>query len=523
MKFERSSGILLHPTSLPGPYGIGDIGPQAHRWVDFLAQTGCSLWQVLPLGPTGYGDSPYQCFSAFAGNPYLISPEALLEDDLLHPDDLVDAPAFPAERVDYGAVINWKLGVLDRAYIRFEGSASDQLKDDYAAFRRAQVGWLEDFGLFMALKEAHGGAPWPTWEPALRDRQPAAMRAARGEYAVAVERQIFRQFIFTRQWKALREHANELGIKIIGDIPIFVAHDSADVWADPGLFYLDETGQPTVVAGVPPDYFSPTGQLWGNPLYRWDLHKEDDYGWWLKRLRAVLDLVDIIRLDHFRGFAAYWEVPGDAETAVDGRWVEGPGIPFFEHVRAELGELPILAEDLGVITPDVEEMRDHFELPGMKIMQFAFEGEPDDPFLPHSYIRNCVVYTGTHDNDTALGWYQRVGDKARDFYRRYMARDGSNVSWDLIRASWASVAVFALAPIQDFLSLGNAARMNYPGNPSGNWTWRMPADALNPGLLVGIREFNFVYNRMNPLTVEREQVQEAAEIESEITNQDKPE
>ncbi len=498
MRFERSSGILLHPTSLPGSFGIGDIGPQAHGWIEFLSRSGCSLWQVLPLGPTGYADSPYQCFSTSAGNPYLISPEALLKEDLLHPDDLVEGQNFTQTQVDYGAVIDWKLGVLDRSFNRFQHLATRELREEWNAFRAAQASWLDDFALFMALKEAHGGAPWHTWEAPLRDRHPQALEAARQEYAIAIQRQIYRQFLFFRQWSVLRTYANKEGIKIIGDIPIFVAHDSADVWAHPELFYLDETGKPTVVAGVPPDYFSPTGQLWGNPLYRWDVHAASGYAWWLDRIRAVLGMVDIVRIDHFRGFAGYWEVPGDAPTAEIGRWVPGPGKGFFQAVRNALGELPIIAEDLGVITPDVVELREAFELPGMKILQFAFIGDPKDPFLPHNYPENCVVYTGTHDNDTARGWYERVPETEKDFYRRYLARDGNQVAWDLIRAVWASVAVFGIAPVQDFLNLGNEARMNFPGTPSGNWTWRMAEDALNNTLLARIKELNFLYNRLKP-------------------------
>jgi 4-alpha-glucanotransferase len=503
MKFNRASGILLHPTSLPGPYGIGDIGPQAYTWIDFLSKAGCSLWQVLPLGPTGYGDSPYQCFSSFAGNPYLISPKTLLEEGLLRIEDLAGRPYFPPNRVDYGMVIPWKLALLDRASDRFHKGIFPKIKAELAEFEALHAAWLEDFALFMALKDAHGGAAWYTWEPSLRGRDPDAMKEVRQKYSTAIQSQIFRQFLFFRQWTALRAYAAEQNIKIIGDIPIFVAHDSADVWAHPELFYLDERGNPTVVAGVPPDYFSSTGQLWGNPLYRWDVHAANGYAWWIERLRAVLELVDIVRLDHFRGFAAYWEVPGGNTTAEIGRWVPGPGKDFFRAVNEALGDtsaplstgLPIIAEDLGVITPDVVEMRDSFDLPGMKIFQFAFAAKPDDPFLPHNYPRNCVVYTGTHDNDTARGWYERVAEAERDFFRRYVAGDGSNVSWDMIRAVWSSVANFALAPMQDSLGLGNEARMNYPGNPSGNWTWRMPENATNDELCHRIKELNYLYSR----------------------------
>jgi 4-alpha-glucanotransferase len=496
MKYNRSSGILLHPTSLPGPYGIGDIGAQALQWLDFLAQTGCSLWQVLPLGPTGYGDSPYQCFSSFAGNPYLISPESLLRDGLLYPDDLSDRPSFPEDHVDYGAVITWKLSILDRSYDRFLTNGAKLFKDQYEEFKSVHASWLNDFAIFMALKDVHGGAPWPTWEADLRDRQPQALSEIRQKLDKLVERQIYRQFLFYRQWAELRDYARQKRIQIIGDIPIFVAHDSADVWAHPELFFLDQRGRPTVVAGVPPDYFSTTGQLWGNPLYRWNVHKASGYAWWLDRIRTVLNLVDFIRLDHFRGFAGYWEVPGNAKTAVNGKWKKGPGKDFFFVVKKALGDLPIIAEDLGVITPDVVAIREGFNLPGMKILQFAFDGSPENPFLPHNYVANCVAYTGTHDNDTVLGWYQRVAENEKSFCRRYMDRDGSHVSWDLIRGVWASVAMFALAPMQDFLELDNTARMNYPGNPSGNWTWRMGEGSTSEALQKRILDVNEIYGRL---------------------------
>ena len=498
MKLKRSSGIILHPTSLPGPYGIGDLGPDAYRWIDFLTDAGCALWQVLPLGPTGYGDSPYQCFSAFAGNPLLISPQMLLSEDLLHPNDLVDVPKFPVDYVDYGAVIDWKLGVLDRAYIRFQQSVPIDVQTGFADFRTAEQDWLDDFTLFMALKEAHGGAPWMSWEQELRDRNPQALVAASQKLEVAIQRQAFRQFLFTRQWRELRSYARDKGLQIIGDVPIFVAHDSSDVWANPDLFFLDKTGHPTVVAGVPPDYFSPTGQLWGNPLYRWDVHKDGNYKWWIDRIRAVLEMVDIIRLDHFRGFSGYWEISGDAKTAEKGRWVPAPGMDFFETLIDSLEELPFIAEDLGVITPDVVELRAHYGLPGMRILQFGFEGGPQDSFLPHNYPVNCVVYTGTHDNDTARGWYERVAQNSKKFCRGYLDSDGSNMAWDMIRACWASVAFLSLAPMQDFLDLGNEARMNYPGNPSGNWKWRMQDGAFDLQLRKKIKEINFLYSRTDP-------------------------
>ncbi len=494
MTFQRCSGILLHPSSLPGPYGIGDLGPAAYRFIDYLAETGCKLWQVLPLGPTGYGDSPYQCFSAFAGNPYLVSPDLLIQDGLLTGDDLAGMPAFPENRVDFGLIFNWKPALLDKACARFESLPTGPLHDEFAAYRLSNASWLEDFTLFMAIKDANDGRAWTEWPSPLRTRQPAALAAARESFASAILRHEFRQFLFSRQWQALRNYAHGKGLQIIGDIPIFVAMDSSDAWSHPELFYLDEAGKPTVVAGVPPDYFSPTGQLWGNPLYRWDLHQSTGYQWWIERIRATLRTVDIVRIDHFRGFAGYWEIPGDAPTAERGRWVPGPGLELFTAIRGALGELPIIAEDLGEITPDVIELRDMLGLPGMKIYQFGFSG-PDNPFLPHHYPRNCIVYTGTHDNDTAWGWYHTAPAHEVDFARRYLNVDGSDFAWDMIRSAWASVAVFALAPLQDLLNLGSEARMNFPGKMGGFWAWRMPPASLEDDLKWRIKGLNYLYER----------------------------
>jgi 4-alpha-glucanotransferase len=493
MRFERSSGILMHPTSLPGPYGIGDLGPQAYHWVDFLAEAGCKLWQTLPLGPTGYADSPYQCFSAFAGNPYLISPDGLVKTGLLVPDELKNVPSFPDDQVDYGAVIPWKLSLLDKAYYRFVNTPSAML-GEFKEFCQEQSEWLDEFSLFMALKESYGGRPWSEWSAELRMRDAQALENARKKHAGEIDLQKFRQFIFFWQWKTLRQYANDKSVKIIGDIPIFVAMDSSDVWTHPDLFYLDEQRNPTVVAGVPPDYFSPTGQLWGNPLYRWDAHKQTGFSWWLKRFQAAYQLVDIIRLDHFRGFAGYWEIPAGNPTAEHGRWVPAPGMDLFQAMEDALGELPIIAEDLGVITPDVVELRDSFDLPGMKTLQFGFTG-PDNEFLPHHYPHNCVTYTGTHDNDTGIGWYDSAPEHEKDFARRYMGRNGSDFAWDMIRTCWASVAVMALAPTQDFLRLGTEARMNYPSTIGGNWQWRMSADALTDKLKNRLFELNQLYSR----------------------------
>jgi 4-alpha-glucanotransferase len=495
MATVRASGLLLHPTSLPGRFGIGDLGPGALRWVGFLAAAGQKLWQVLPLGPTGYGDSPYQSFSAFAGNPYLVSPERLLEDGLLGPADLAGVPAFPVDRVDYGPVIDWKVAILEKAHARFSADAAPGLRGDYEAFCRTQAGWLEDFALFMALKEAHGGATWTSWEKGLIARDPAALAAARERLAVAVDSQRFRQFLFFRQWQTVRARAHELGVRVIGDLPIFVAHDSADVWAHPEFFQLDAQGAPAVMAGVPPDYFAKTGQLWGNPLYRWDVLARDGYAWWVERLRATFEVVDIARLDHFRGFEAYWEVPGGEATAEKGRWAKGPGAAFFESVRAALGALPIIAEDLGFVTPEVLALRDRFGLPGMKILQFAFEKSALSPFLPHNFPTNCVVYTGTHDNDTTRGWYASAPEKERHFARSYLGCDGSDFTWDLIRAGMASVADTFVVPLQDVLDLGSEARMNLPGSEGGNWGWRFRAEQVTDALSDRLLDLSETYGR----------------------------
>ncbi len=496
MKFNRSSGIILHPTSLPGPDGIGDLGPEAFLWVNFLADAGCSHWQVLPLGPTGYGDSPYQCFSAFAGNPFLVSPTLLLDEHLLTREELADRPEFPAEKVLFGAVIQWKLTLLDRSYNRFKKTTAKVIKQEFQDFLAAESSWLDDFALFMAIKESCGGVAWKDWPEPLRQRIPEALAEFKAAQSDSIQRHQYRQFLFFRQWTRLHQYANEKGITIIGDVPIFVAYDSADAWSHSELFFINEKGLPTVVAGVPPDYFSATGQLWGNPLYRWAAHRETGYAWWIHRMRASLKLFDILRLDHFRGFAGYWEVPFGKPTAEIGRWVKGPGAHFIQALEAALGDLPIIAEDLGEITSDVIELRDQFHLPGMKILQFAFSSDADDPFLPHNYTVHCVAYSGTHDNNTSNGWYAQAPEIERDFCRRYLARSGNDIAWDLIRGVWSSVARLALAPMQDFLSLDADARMNYPGRASGNWFWRLTPNALSLPLQKRIFESNLFYSRL---------------------------
>jgi 4-alpha-glucanotransferase len=490
----RGSGILLHPTSLPGPFGIGDLGPAAYKWTDSLVAAQQKWWQMLPLGPTGYADSPYQCFSAFAGNPYLVSPEALIQDGLISPADL-GRPSFPADRVDFGPVIEYKLTLLAKAWETFQARAAPGLRAAYDEFCQAEAAWLEDYALFMAIKAEQGGGTWLEWEAPLRLRQAAALEAASRRLAGQVQEHKFRQFLFFRGWRALKGYANAQGIRLIGDIPIFVSSDSADVWANPELFQLDEQRQPVAVAGVPPDYFSATGQLWGNPLYDWEAARDSGYAWWIARLRATFQQVDLVRLDHFRGFEAYWRIPAGMPTAEIGEWVLGPGAEFFETVRAALGDLPIIAEDLGVITPEVVALREAFDLPGMKILQFAFGGLPEDRFLPHNYEKNCVVYTGTHDNDTTRGWYEAANEAERDFVRRYMARDGSDAAWDMIRLAWASVADLAIVPLQDILNLGTHARMNLPGTQSGNWAWRFSDEALTRAHLDRLADLTRLYGR----------------------------
>lgn len=496
MEYQRRSGILLHPTSLPGRYGIGALNQAAYDWVDFLHQTRQTLWQVLPLGPTGYGDSPYQSFSTFAGNPYLISVEALVQDGLL-PQALLDqAPRFPNDRVDYGAIYNWKLPLLRQAATIFSRQATATQRADFEQFCQEQMAWLDDFALFMALKDAHNGQPWTQWPMPLRSRQAAALQAAKSAHATAIHAHKFNQWLFFRQWQQLKSYANAQEIQIIGDIPIFVAMDSADTWTNPSEFFLDETFQPTVVAGVPPDYFSATGQLWGNPLYRWEKMKANGYAWWLRRIRAALQLYDIVRIDHFRGFAGYWEIPAGEKTAINGQWVKGPGADLFTAIEQALGTLPIIAEDLGEITPDVIELQNQFNLPGMKILQFAFSTDASDKFLPHNYTPNFVVYTGTHDNDTSVGWYRGSStEHERDHFRRYLRTDGHDPAWSLLDAAFRSVAVMALAPLQDLLSLDSSARMNFPGRAEGNWTWRFTSEQLNGLVAARLRETTLLYGR----------------------------
>ncbi len=495
MKHIRTSGIILHPTSFPGPDGIGDLGPQAYTWIDFLESSGCSIWQTLPLGPTGYGDSPYQCFSAFAGNPYLVSPTLLLDEGLLVAEDFGDRPDFPLHNVDFGRAIPWKIKILKRAFNRFIEKQC-QNSSAFLEFVEENKKWLEDYAMFMAIKDNNNGAAWQSWDDGLKKREEKALSDFAESHADEICFQKFMQFCFFKQWKNLMDYAHQKNIMIIGDIPIFVSMDSSDVWSHPDLFYLDEQGNPTVVAGVPPDYFSPTGQLWGNPIYRWPAHQAQDFSWWIDRIRGTLKVCDVIRLDHFRGFCGYWEVPAGNPTAEIGRWVECPGDAFLQKVQEVLGDLPIIAEDLGEISKDVSDLRLKYELPGMKILQFSFSSDANDPFLPSNYVPNFVAYTGTHDNETITGWFANADKASREFAMKYLNSNGEHFAWDSIRAVWQSVAVYGIAPLQDFLELGNEARMNFPGKMFGNWSFRYINSDLTPELAFRILDLNRIYNRI---------------------------
>jgi 4-alpha-glucanotransferase len=495
MQMMRASGLLVHPTSLPGRYGIGDLGPSTRLLLDFLSAAKQHLWQTLPLGPTGYGDSPYASFSAFAGNHQLIAPGDLAERGWLTPSDLDEVPEFAPTAVDYGAAGNFKMALLRRAFERFQARATAERRDTFASFREGNQDWLDDYTLFMALKAAHEGKPWTEWEPALVGREPDALADARRALADDVQLHAFLQWLFFSQWEDVRAYAHERGISIVGDLAIFVAHDSADVWSHRDLFSLDERGNPSVVAGVPPDYFSRTGQRWGNPLYRWDVLASDGYAWWVERVRATLRLADVLRLDHFRGFYAYWEVPASCPTAVEGHWVRAPGKQLFETILHQLGEVQIIAEDLGKITAPVRRLRETLGLPGMKVLQFAFGSDARNKHLPHWFTSNTAVYTGTHDNDTACGWFQSRGKREREFALSYLDSDGREFNWDLIRAALASVADIAVVPLQDVLGLGSEARMNLPGRAAGNWTWRCTQDQLTEKVSARLAALTALYAR----------------------------
>ncbi len=511
MGFQRSSGILCHPTSFPSRYGIGDLGRGAYDFLDWLTAARQQLWQVLPLGPTGYGDSPYQSFSAFAGNPLLISPEGMAWSGLLPPDALADVPNFPVHRVDFGAVIAYKARLFRRSLEHFKVHASPEQREGLAAYREVNAPWLADYALFMALKSHFGGGSWHAWPRDIRVREPGALAHYRQELADEVFYHEYLQWVFAGQWDALKKVANERGIQIIGDVPIFVAEDCADVWSHPELFKLDAEGNPTVIAGVPPDAFSDTGQRWGNPHYRWDVMAGDGYQWWIERIRQTLTQVDIVRIDHFRGFEASWEIPAHEPTAINGRWVKGPGADFFRAIESALGQLPIIAEDLGVITPEVDALRVQFGLPGMKILQFGFALDNNPKYLPHTFEPNYIVYPGTHDNNTVIGWFNEAGRTGAEKWNclRYLGSDGHDLAWDFIRLAWGSVANQAVACLQDVMSLGAEARMNFPSKESGNWQWRYTPEMLTDALAARLRELTEIYDRA-PL-IEKSRGSEAPE------------
>ena len=505
MPFQRASGILLHPTCLPSRLGIGDLGKSAYEFVDFLARSGQTLWQILPLGPTGYEHSPYTMnFSAFAGNPLLISLEQLAEEGLLHSYELTPLPSsaeIAPNRVNFDQVIPHKTKLLNLAYQRFQKSLTGEQKTQFEQFCQEQSYWLDDYVLFMALLEANGGKSWNHWDKAIATREPTALKAQAEALQDSIAFHRFLQFKFFEQWSNLRAYANRKNIQIIGDISIYVCHNSADVWAHPQLFKLDPiTFEPAFIAGVPPDYFSATGQLWGNPVYNWEQLQATNFAWWIDRFKATLQYVNLVRVDHFRGFEAYWQVPAGEENAINGEWLKAPGAEFFETLGTTLGKLPILAEDLGIITPEVEELRDRFEFPGMRILLFGFSEDSTNTHLPHNYVPNCVVYTGTHDNDTALGWWEKASEKEKQFFAKYLGFSDDQaieeINWVLIRTALASVANLAIIPLQDILGLDNQGRMNDPSKVAGNWRWRYESsDVLTPQLSDRLLELTQLYSR----------------------------
>ena len=504
MRFPRASGVLLHPTSLPGPHGSGDFGRDARHFVDWLVTAGQSLWQILPLGGIGPGNSPYMGTSAFAGNVLMIELGELQAQGWLSTADLAPVEGLDAARVDFSVVVPYRMARLARAAEHFAATGTAEQRADFARFQQEQANWLGDYALFMALCEAHAWRDWCDWGAPLAHRQPAALVAARQQQARRIEFWTFCQWCFFRQWAALKAYANQRGVKVIGDAPIFIAHQSAEVWANQHLFTLDGEGRPSVVAGVPPDFFSATGQRWGNPLYRWSAHAQDGYAWWVERVRRTFERVDIVRIDHFRGFAAHWEILASEPTAERGRWMPGPGPALFEAIADALGPLPIIAEDLGVITPDVEALRKQFAFPGMRILQFAFSGDASDRFLPHHHEPDTVVYPGTHDNDTVAGWWAGASEHERHFARGYLATDGHDMPWSMIRSACASVADTAVHPMQDVLSLPGACRMNFPGRSEGWWEWRLRWEQVHPWHAQRLAEIGRLYGRAAPAARNRD-------------------
>lgn len=478
MRFPRSSGTLVHPTSFPSSYGIGDLGHDAKQFIDFLQETGQTIWQVLPLSPTGYGNSPYASYSAFAGNPYLISPDILVEKALITSEDAEKAKLPSTTKTEYERVFEKKDRLFEIASKNFYSSKTAEDESNLERFQEANKEWLPDYCLFMACSKEHNQEPWNLWEPELAQRKSKAIKKFAKEHQREIDYQTWLQFEFFNQWNNLKAYANDRNVRVVGDIPIFVDHNSADVWANPKYFEVDKQGNRQLVAGVPPDYFSKTGQLWGNPLYKWDTLKKDGYSWWINRFEQMFGLFDAIRVDHFRGFDEYWTVSAEEKTAENGEWRPGPAHDLFETIREKLGDLPIIAEDLGVMTPGVEKLRDDFEFPGMRILQFAFGSDAGNSYLPHNFNQNCVVYTGTHDNDTTLGWYHSAPEVEKHRAREYTRSDGSEIQWELIRYGMLSVADQAIFPLQDFMNLGEEHRMNIPGTAKGNWEWRFTHEML---------------------------------------------
>ena len=533
MNFLRSSGILLNPTSFPSKYGIGDLGKCAYEFIDFIEKAGQTIWQILPLGPTSFGDSPYQSFSTFAGNTNIISPDILIKKGFLDENIINDIPEIlnlDSTIIDYGSVVNYKYNLFKKAFSNFKNIIKKEynLKLKFEKFCDNNSYWLDDYCLFISLKnyfiekrkyefdskefkqfckktknklsenvqkDYYYGAVWSSWPSDILKRTSSAIKKWEKELSDEILYYKFLQFEFFEQWFELKNYANKKGISIIGDIPIFVAYDSADTWSNPQNYYIDSDGFPTVVAGVPPDYFSETGQLWGNPLYNWEEHKKNNYKWWISRISSVLSNVDIVRIDHFRGFESYWEIPFGEETAIKGKWVKGPREELFNTIRKKLGDLPIIAEDLGIITKEVSELRNELNFPGMKVLQFAFDDSDDNDYLPYNYDKNCVVYTGTHDNDTTLGWYNNASEIEKDKVRRYMNISGEDISWDLIRLAMSSTAVFSIFPLQDVLRLDSNSRMNTPSVADKNWRWRYTEDMLKEEYSNGLLYLTKLFHR----------------------------
>lgn len=497
MENKRQSGLILHPTSLPGKFGIGDLGREAYEFVDFLVRSKASLWQILPLGIPSYGNSPYQCISAFAGNPLLVSPEFLVIDHFIEEQDIKVLPKFNNTKVDFDKVAKWKNKIFKKAFENYKNTDLMSRVRDFEGFCEEQSYWLDDFSVYASIKQAYPDRLWSDWPKELAMRKPDAISKWKTDNADSILFQKFLQFMFHYQWHNLKSYANRNNVQVVGDIPIFVAYDSSDVWANPDQFLLDEEGKLISVAGVPPDYFSETGQRWGNPLYRWNKMREDDFHWWRLRIKHIFEQVDWVRIDHFRGFEAYWEIPAEEETAINGEWVKGPGTDFFSTIEKYLGELPIIAEDLGVITPEVEALRDQFKFPGMKILHFAFFEGDDNPYLPHHYNQNCVVYTGTHDNNTTIGWYREIEKPVKERLKHYLGHSvrRGNVAKYLVRLAWSTTANMALCPVQDILNLDEKSRMNMPGTVGENWNWRFSKSDLNEEHSEWLAELNTIYQR----------------------------